>query len=521
MSQNNHHQALIKNLLQNARWPHPVSRIEVVETHISTVLLTGDYAYKIKKPVDFGFLDFTRLEDRRFYCEEEIRLNKRLAPTIYLEAVAITGTLENPQIGGEGEAIEYAVKMRQFDQSRLLDKLLAEKKVDADIIDKLADQIAHFHETIPCAAPESEFGKPEKMFFPMQQNFDQLRPLITDSQQQAQLQRLEQWTKDRYEQLHATLAERKQNGFIRECHGDMHLGNITLEDHDIVIFDGIEFNDDFRWIDVISEIAFITMDLTDRGAGHFAQRLLNRYLENTGDYAGLQLLRFYQVYRAMVRAKVASLRLSQPGLGEEERQRILQQYQSYADLAEQFTRPGKPALYLMYGLSGSGKSSVSGELVEELGAIRIRSDKERKRLFGESAAEKGALNAGIYRPEATEKTYQRLLDLAAVIIESGFPVVVDATFLKQAQRQPFQHLAAQLEIPFRVIHVTAPLPTLLERVNKRSKEAGNISDATENVIMQQQMQAEPPGHDEPQTTIDTSHAIDYAQLGKALKESTA
>ncbi|HID83075.1 MAG TPA: hypothetical protein EYH06_05565 [Chromatiales bacterium] len=517
MSQNNHHETLVKSLQQLKAWPHHVNQIEIVETHISTVILTGEYAYKIKKPVDFGFLNFTRLADRKHFCEEEIRLNSRLAPSIYFDTVAITGSAEKPEIDGEGEAIEYAVKMRQFDQTGLLDKLLAEGKVNETMIDMLADQIADFHENIPAASAESPLGQPEKIHFPMQQNFDQLRPLIQNPDQQAQLERLEKWTNKQFKQLERTLTERKEKGFIRECHGDMHLGNITQIDHDIAIFDGIEFNDDFRWIDVMSELAFITMDLTDRGASHFAQRLLNHYLEITGDYAGLKLLRFYQVYRAMVRAKVASLRLSQPGLSDDERQQILRQYQSYADLAEQFTRTEKPALYLMYGLSGSGKSTVSGRLLESLGAIRIRSDKERKRLFGENKGNKDELNAGIYNPEATEKTYQHLLSLAETIIAAGFPVIVDATFLQRAQRQPFQNLAEQLGVPFQILNLTASLESLVQRVIKRNKQAGNISDATENVIMQQQTLAEPPGKDEPHTTVDTDGNIDYQQLGNKLK----
>lgn len=512
MSQNNHHETLVKSLRQLKAWPHPVGQIEIVETHISTVILTGEYAYKIKKPVDFGFLDFTRLADRKHFCEEEIRLNSRLAPSIYLDTVAITGSANKPEISGQGEAIEYAVKMRQFDQSGLLDKLLAEGKVSATMIDELADQIANFHEKISTAPAKSPFGQPEKIHFPMQQNFDQLRPLLQDPDQQAQLGRLEKWTNTQFDQLKPYLTERKENRFIRECHGDMHLGNITQIDHDIMIFDGIEFNDDFRWIDVMSELAFITMDLTDRGARHFAQRLLNRYLEITGDYTGLKLLRFYQVYRAMVRAKVASLRLSQPGLSDDERQQILRQYLSYADLAEQFTHTEKPALYLMYGLSGSGKSTVSGQLLESLGAIRIRSDKERKRLFGENTTNKDELNSGIYKPEATEKTYQHLLSLAETIITAGFPVIVDATFLKRTQRQPFQNLAEQLETPFQILNLTASIESLQQRVTKRNKQLGNISDATENVIMQQQTQAEPPDADEPHIIIDTDKDIDYQQL---------
>ncbi len=486
--------------------------VEVIQTHISSVLLTGTLAYKIKKPVDFGFLNFSTLAARRHFCAEEIRLNKRLAPRLYIDAVPITGTLEAPILEGDGEAIEYAVKMHRFDQSQLLDRLLATGKLQASIIDDIADMVAAFHSKAAVAPAESRFGEPEQVYAPVAQNFEQIRPLLTDPEQLDQVDRLEARKEARYHQLKPLMSERKSQGMIRECHGDMHLGNMTLYEGDLQIFDGIEFNEDFRWIDVMSELAFLTMDLTDRGARNFAQRVMNRYLETTGDYAGLPLLRFYQSYRAVVRAKVAGLRLSQADVSDEERSQILKAYQSYMDLAEDFVQHGKPMLILMHGLSGSGKSWLSQGLVERMEAFRIRSDRERKRLFEGQTIKSHELNAGLYSSQATEATYDHLRQLAQTIIGAGYVALVDATFLKRAQRDPFYALAEQLGVPCKVIYAHAPEAVMQERIARRAHETGNISDANQTVLSYQLEHVEHPSADEPVLTVSTDGEVDFEQI---------
>ncbi len=511
------HQQLIRSLCERRPFPHAVRDVQLVETHISSVLLTGDYAYKFKKPLDLGFLDFSTLEKRRHCCEEEVRLNRRLAPRIYLDTVAVTGTLDDPRIGGEGEALEYAVRMRQFDQSQLLSRLLAEGAVDSTMIDALAERIARFHAEIAVAPDDSDFGTPEVAYFPMAQNFDQIRPLLDDPAQLAQLERLAAWTRARYASLSPLLAERKQGGYIRECHGDMHLGNMTLFEGEIAIFDGIEFNPHLRWIDIVSEIAFLTMDLADRGAAQLAQRLLNRYLETTGDYAGVALLRFYQVYRAMVRAKVSSIRLHQSGLPASERDAILRAYQSYADLAERFTQVQSSCLLLMHGVSGSGKSHVSEALVEALPALRIRSDRERKRLFPDADAT-GALNSGLYGADATAATYARLLDLSRALLAAGHSVIVDATFLKRSQRQPFQALAAANQIPCLIVSCTAPPETLRHRIAERAARGSDVSDANATVLDYQLAHSEPLGDDEPHVVLGPEQAANTVSLPEIIRD---
>ena len=296
-------------------------RVTVLETHISYVLLTGKHAYKIKKSVNLGFLDFTTLAARRFYCEQELRLNRRLAPALYLDVVAITGTIDAPVLGGDGPVLEYAVKMHEFSQEALASQLLSRNELAAADIDVLAAKVAAFHATIEVAAPDSAFGRPDDILRIALQNFARIRPLLATPADRAELDALALWAEREHQVRQTAFHERQRGGFVRECHGDLHLGNIARIDGEITIFDCIEFNDAMRWIDVMSEVAFTVMDLQDRGRGDLGQRFLNAYLEITGDYAGLSVLRFYLAYRAMVRAMVARLRAVQHGAGNARRSR--------------------------------------------------------------------------------------------------------------------------------------------------------------------------------------------------------
>ncbi|MFZ1640870.1 MAG: AAA family ATPase, partial [Candidatus Contendobacter sp.] len=445
--------ALIAALLQPEPYPHPVATVEHLQTHISHVLLAGAYAYKIKKPLNLGFLDFTSLERRKYYCEEELRLNGRLAPEIYLDCLPIGGEPSNPILGGAaGDAIEYAVRMRRFPQDALLDRVLATGRLEPRHLDALARRLADFHRAIPIADPATPFGVPERVRQPMLDDFTYTRPLLADPADLDVLATVERWTLAASERLRPRLAERKASGWIRECHGDLHLGNMVLADAgQVVIFDCIEFNDDLRWIDVINDLAFLTMDLRFRGAGPFAQRVLNAWLEFSGDFAGAALLSYYQVYRAMVRAKVNAIQASQDGVPSVARATARENCRAYLQLALALTREPAPFLLITHGVSGSGKSRRTGQLLELFpGAIRVRSDVERKRLFGLGPLDDSGstLGGGLYTPDASARTYQRLRDLADQLLAAGHPVLVDATFMKRAHRQPFRELAARHGVPF-------------------------------------------------------------------------
>jgi aminoglycoside phosphotransferase family enzyme/predicted kinase len=469
---------LVAALADPARFGQDCTRVTHLETHISHVFLTGKFAYKIKKPVDLGFLDFTTLDRRRFCCEEEVRLNGRL-------------------VNGAGVPVEYAVRMREFAQETLASRMLAGGTLTAAHIDALAAEVAAFHGRIDVASPDSVFGTAETVLRVAMQNFDQIRPLLTEATDQATLATEHAWTLAEHAARHDAFRRRHDAGFVRECHGDLHLGNIAVLDGEATVFDCIEFNAELRWIDVMSEVAFTVMDLEDRGRPDYGHRFLNDYLERTGDYAGLAVFRFYLAYRAMVRAKVACLRGSQlvPG---EAKTALATEYRGYVDLARRYAQPPRPGMVVTHGFSGCGKTTLTQSLLELCGAIRIRTDVERKRLHGMTAGARSgsALDAGLYTSDATERTYRQALALAEEIAAAGRIAIVDGTFLKRWQRDLFRERTASLGIPFVLIDFTATEPTLRARVAERAVQGTDASEADLAVLEHQLRTREALGPDE-------------------------
>jgi uncharacterized protein len=474
---------LLEALQDPALYDHPVEGFTLMETHISWVLLTGDYVYKIKKSVNFGFLDYSSLDRRAHFCQEELRLNRRLAPALYLDVVPVHGSETSPNLKGDGPVIEYMVKSRQFRQQDLLGNMERAGQLTPQHIDDLADRLASFHDQIEQAPLTAEWGQPDQVHAPVAQNFEQIRGMLSDQGQLAQLEQLELWAHTTFERLIPQLAQRKAEGFVRECHGDIYLDNVTLVDGAVTLFDCIEFNDAFRWIDVMSDVAFMAMDLEDRGLPTLSRRFVNGYLERTGDYAGLELLNYYKAYRAMVRAKVALLRLGQPGLDETERQAVLRRYEGYAALAESYTAIPRRFGLITCGVSGSGKSTLSLQLVEQLGVVRLRSDVERKRLFGSAPADRS--EAGLYNVQRSEQTYIRLGTLAVQVLASGYPVVIDATCLQRSQRNGLRDLIQSQGVPFLLIHCQAPLETIERWITERQAAGRDVSDADIEVVRYQ------------------------------------
>ncbi|HSD40743.1 MAG TPA: AAA family ATPase [Burkholderiales bacterium] len=516
---------LIERLREPARYPHPVDRVELIETHISWVLLAGEFAYKVKKPVDLGFLDFTALAARKRFCEEELRLNRRTAPELYLEAVPIGGTPDDPRLGAT-PAIEYAVKMRRFAQDALLDRMAKRGALTAAHVDAIAAAVADFHARIERVPRASGCGSPERVAAFAEQNFEQLDALVAAPADFEHLDRLRTWTGLEFSARREIIAERKRDGFVRECHGDLHLGNIALIDGRPVAFDCIEFNDDLRWIDVMSEVAFLVMDLLDHRLDALAWRCLDRYLQLTGDYTGIAVLRFHLVYRAMVRAKVACMRARQPGLDAAAHARLADEYRSYFGLASRLAESVRPAIVLMHGLSGSGKTTVAQLLLESLGAIRVRSDVERKRLHGLDplARTSQALGAGLYGPEATQRTYDRLAAAARAIVDAGFPAIVDAASLRRPERDAMRELARALGVRFFIATCTAPEAVLRQRISAREQAGADASEATAAVLDLQLAAQEPLGADEQSDAVvfDTVAGADaIATAVRALEERIA
>ena len=506
MSAIHQHHRLVTNLEHRLSQQAASDSVQLIETHISSVILAGGYAYKIKKPVDLGFLDFSTLERRRNCCQEEIRLNSRLAADLYLDVVGITGTIDNPSIGTEGEAIEYAVRMRRFPDGTLLSE--QPECLDEELADELAQQLAAFHASIDLNAAPQPYGTPAQVLSPMQENFDQIRALTGEFDEILSL--LQAWTMDEFQRLQRRLVERRAEGFIRECHGDLHLGNIALAGDRLILFDGIEFNPALRWIDTMSELAFLLMDIEEKGLIRIARQLLDSYLQISGDYQGLDLLRFYQLYRAMVRAKVLAIRLHQADASEVERSSLRREFSRYLENAMKYTGKTSPSLLITHGLSGSGKSVASGKLLKSMSLIRVRSDVERKRLAGLTAlARSGAPSMhGIYTPDFSEKTYARLLSLAESLVRAGYAVVVDAAFLKSAQRRCFAALASELEIPFLILDFQVPQNELRKRVAARNRLGLDPSEADLRVLNGQILSAEQLSAAERQYSIVVNQASD-------------
>jgi len=489
---------LLAALREPACYPHAAGAVDLIETHISWVFLAGDYAYKIKKPVSLGFLDFSTLEKRHFYCEEELRLNRRTAPGLYMDVVPVAESRDGLRVGGTGKAIEFALRMRRFPQEALADSLARRGELRAAEVDAIAAAIAAFHATIPAAARDAEFGSPELVTAPALANFEQLGRLVVDPAEGARLAGLRAWTLREGARLREAFAARKRGGFVRECHGDLHLGNVAFVDGRPVPFDCIEFDPKLRWIDVMNEVAFLAMDLLEHGLAAAAWRFLNAYLETTGDYAGVRVLRYYLVYRAMVRAMIACIRLHQPGAGEAAQGRANQEYGEYLALAGSLAASERRALVVMHGLSGSGKTTVAQKMSESLGAVRVRSDVERKRLHGLAAGARTHARAfgGIYAPEATRLTYERLRQVARDAVESGYGVIVDAAFLRRAEREEFRALAQELGASFLIASCRAPEAALRSRLAHREAMMSDASEAGVSVLENQLATQEPLGDDE-------------------------
>jgi uncharacterized protein len=504
---------LVRALRDPRCYPHPVENVRLIETHISYVLLTGEFAYKLKKPVNLGFLDFSTIQARYSACQEELRLNRRTAPRIYLSVVPITGSARAPVIGGEGTAIDHMVKMREFPADALMSDRLTRGTLTPANIDDLATGLAAFHQSATRATDDDSFGTPAAVRARL------VEAMAFQDCDEAPLRRrnaLQGWIDHEGARLADVMARRKADGFVRECHGDLHLANIAMIDGMPVPFDCIEFNADLRFGDVMGEVAFTFMDFVAHGRHDYAWRFLNGYLERTGDYAGMALLRLYAVYRAMVRCKVATIRAEQLPNGSSDRSSTVETAERYGAIAWQITAVTPPALILMHGLSGSGKSTVASMAAESIGAIRVRSDVERKRLCDLAANARTASTpgGGLYAPAITRSTYDRLAHIVRTLMGAGHAVIVDATFQSRSERSMFQAIATGLGRRFVILDCAAPVAVLRERIAARSHESVDASEADERVLEHQLRHAEPLTADELVRTISVDTACSLAALSE-------
>lgn len=492
---------MIRQLLRPEAYGHPVAAggPQLLETHLSWVLLSGPYAYKLKKPVAFGFVDFSTAELREHACRDELRLNRRLSPERYLDVVPVYGPLEAasfiPPATTPAVVLAWAVRMVQFDQEQLLPAALAAGQVGEGAIRELAERLARFHRDAATDGPETPWGQSEAVLQPV---LDNLTALADCPGAQAYLGPLTAWVRQQAGALQAWFSQRQRGGHIRECHGDLHLGNMLLGDCGIEVFDALEFSETLRWIDPISELAFLVMDLAVRGRADLGTLLLNSWLEASGDGDGLRGWAWYSVYRALVRAKVSWLRLKQSGLAAAERSRIQTELAGYLGLAMDWIQRQSQPLVLMHGLAGSGKSTVAVALSQQLGAVVFRSDVERKRLFGLWGVRPTRLLEGeLYDPAASSHLYGNTLPaLVEAASAGGLAVIVDACFLRRSERQRMVALAGKLGIPVQIVVCTAPEPLLRQRLLERAAAGSDPSDATVEVLQSQHQWLEPLDPDE-------------------------
>ena len=495
---------LIEGLRSAAAYPHPVVRpIRVAETHISWVLLTGSIAYKIKKPVRLSFLDYSTLDRRRHFCEEETRLNARYAPDLYLGVAAIGGTTEAPRVDGDGPALEFAVRMRQFDPGEELDALLSADGVQAADLAELGRHVAEFHASARPADAAEPYGVPERVHRVTLDNFSELRLVPEARQWTERLQVLEDWVGRAHVRVRSLMQERRDGGRVRECHGDLHCANVVRWHGALLPFDGIEFDPALRFIDVTNDLAFLTMDLAARGRSDLRHAVLQSWTEGLGDFAGLPLLPYYETYRALVRAKVAGLRALQSGKGDPERRAALDSALRYLEWAAARTRRRPPMLILTCGLSGSGKTWLAHGVAAQLGALHLRSDVERKRLAGLAPLEdsKSPPDAGIYTLDFNTRTYARLRDGAHAALQGGEDVIVDAAFLRRAERVSLLGLAQELSVRSSILHCQAPAEVLRHRVAERARAKRDPSEAGLGVLERQ------PGYWEDFAEAERPHVL--------------
>ncbi len=506
-------ETLIEALLDGGVYPHTSNNIRLLNTHISWVILTGPYAYKIKKPLKLEFLDYSSLELRKHFCQEELRLNSRWAPDLYVDVMPICGSFERPTVGGTGEPIEYAVRMHQFPQSAQLDVQLEKDLLDdADMI-ALAEMIADQHEVSSVCDRLTVDDARRLVQHPMLENIQHLRSHIHWDE----LGGLAAWTGDSLEALWPVLLQRQDDGFIRECHGDLKLANLVRLPSGIAAFDCVEFNAELRNIDVISDVSFLVMDLIARERSDLAYVFINRYLERTGDYAGMAAFGLYFVYHALIRAKIAAIRsVERDDATDAECDLEVMNY--YCSVARNWIEREQPLLIAMHGYSGAGKTWLSQQLLSRLPAIRIRSDIERKRRHGlaEKEASGAGVGTGIYEPRARADIYAELEAMASDLVRSGQHVIVDASFLQRGDRDRFRNLAEGLGARFIIVDVSAGQEELERRLEQRG---GSVSEANADVLQYQYEHAEAITDAERGCTItvDTGATVDPEAVVEELQ----
>jgi uncharacterized protein len=504
----------LSGLLEPASYPHPVRGVELLQTPISWVLLTGDYAYKIKRPVCYPFLDMRDGQRRLELCREELRLNRRFTTALYLDVCPIVQRDSKARMGGTGEVLEHAVRMRQFPRTEELDRLLEAGRSEAGELRDFGGALAGIHATLPRAMEGARWGDPAAVCAAITSNLDQTGALGADRFGTHRVALLRPAILAGLAALTPWMGARRAAGFVRECHGDLHCGNVVRWDGALHAFDCLEFDPALRWIDPAQEIAFLLADLTARNAAAHAHAFISGYLAHSGDYGACRGIALYMAHCALVRAKVMAL-------AADERAAARIGFPEFADAAEQSLAPRHPVLVVMMGLSGSGKSVLAAQLAPLLGAIHLQSDLERKRLAGMAPGQRSdsGVAADLYAPQLTDGVYAHLARSAQEMLAGGWSVIVDATFATRARRAMLADVAARCGAPLRVLACHAPVEVLRERVTRRAAAGADASEADVPVLEWQLRHAEALRADEglPVVDVDTSEQFTADALAALVR----
>lgn len=487
--------SVVAALLEPGAYPERPATIEHRQTHISHLFLTPQHVYKVKKPVDFGFLDFSTFEQRRHFCYEELALNRRISPDVYLQVVKIRrGPGGRIAIDGPGDVLEHAVMMRRLPAEGAFDLLLAQNRVSPEQVRDLGRMVGGFHLAAETSPEIAESGSPDGVARNVVENFEQTADVVGKTISRGKYRRLQDYSMA-FLEAHRELFERRAAaGRIRDCHGDLHTAQVFLTPEGVRIIDCIEFTKRFRYTDVVSDMAFMAMDLDYNDRHDLARVFVDSWLDRTGDHEGLDLLDFYKVYRAYVRGKVEGFRLADPHMPKDEKDAATQRARAYFNLAYFYIqRPATPRLVLSAGSIGSGKSTIARYLAADTGMALISSDVVRKRLAGVAPRERhyDAFGAGIYTPEFTERTYTEMLDLARAFLQEGRSVVLDATFGSRERRDAASALAAATGADYWAVECVATDETVQERLRRRQHRGGSVSDGRWEIYQQEKQHFQP------------------------------
>jgi len=469
----------VMELLRPAAFPHPAPDPRLIETHISWVILAGAFVYKLRKPVDFGFLDFSTLEQRRADCEAEVRLNRRLCPDLYIGVVDVVERDGLLSITGPGRPVEPAVVMRRLPEAGMLPALLERGAADARLMQRLARQLADFHARAATGVGVDEHGSLATLRANWAENFAQTTNFIGRTITPQQHASIQAYVAHFLETNAGGLSERVRQGRIRDGHGDLHAGSVCVAHRRLHLFDCVEFNDRFRCADVAAEVAFLAMDLDHLGRADLGCAFVEAYVRHSGDRDLPAVLDFYKCYRAFVRGKVLGFQLEESGRAAGELDHALAEARAYFDLADAYTRPPEPMLLVIMGLPASGKTTLARALAGRLGLVHLSSDVVRKQLAGMRPTEHrlDGFERGLYGRSMSRRTYAMLRKQAARWLRGGRSLVLDATYSQPAERAAVRQLARRSGARLVVVVCRADEALLQARLADRMQDSHSVSDA--------------------------------------------